>query len=67
MNEERMIEIFSEYEKKFGIWLYSAWDFDSVDWEGLIKEAEKCVQNNMPMTEETRMQYFEQMENGKIY
>lgn len=67
MNEKEMIEIFEEYEKNFNVWLYSAWNFDSVDWIGLAEEAKRCIQNNSPMTEETKMRYFEQLENGKIY
>lgn len=62
-----MMQVFKDYEKKFGVWLYSAWDFDSVDWEGLAAEAEKSIQNGHPMTDDVKYTYFDQLEDGKIY
>ena len=48
------MNVFSKYEKKFGDNLYSAWDFDSVDWIGLAKEAESCISHNQKLTEEQK-------------
>ena len=67
MDNEKMMQIFEDYEAKFGVWLYSAWDFDSVDWKGLAKEAEKCIQDGNPMTDEVTEKFLKQLDDGKIY
>ena len=66
MNEKEMMQVFEEYEKTFGEWLYSAWDFDIVDWVGLAKVAEKCIQQNEPMTDEIKSKYIH-LDDDKIY
>ena len=67
MDKKKMMRIFEAYEETFGEWLYSAWDFELVDWIGLAREAEKCIQRNKPMTEETKNKFFEQFDEGKVY
>ena len=42
--------IFKEYEKKFTLNLYCAWDFDTVDWLGLAKAAEQAIKSGAPLT-----------------
>lgn len=64
---KHMMEVFTEYEKKFGEWLYSAWDFDSVDWDGLVQAAEKSIQDNKPMSDEEKQKFFGEYEDDKVY
>lgn len=64
---KHMMDVFTEYEKKFGEWLYSAWDFNSVDWDGLAELAEKSIENGKPLTDEQKNQFFETFEDGKVY
>lgn len=67
MDGKEIMQIFENYEKSFGEWLYSAWDFESVDWIALAQEAEKCIQQNTAMTDKTKAKFFDQLEQGKVY
>lgn len=67
MDNKKMMRIFEDYESRFGEWLYSAWDFDSVNWKGLAEEAERCIHEGKPMTDEIKEKYFGQLEDDKIY
>lgn len=58
---------FEAYEKKFGEWLYKAWDFSTVDWLGLAKAANTCVISNTPLTDEQRKKFFGEFDEGKVY
>lgn len=64
---KHMMDVFTEYEKKFGEWLYSAWDFNSVDWDGSTELAEKSIESGKPLTDEQKNQFFETFEDGKVY
>ena len=67
MTNKRIMEIFKEYEDKFGEWLYTAWNFDSVDWQGLAAEAEKCIKQNTPMKDKVKQSYLEHFDSDKVY
>lgn len=61
------LHVFKKYEKKFGVNLYCAWDFSSVDWIGLANAAEQSIKNNSPLTDEQKSKYYEQFTEGMIY
>ena len=66
-NAKMVWDIFKEYEAKFGKWLYCAWDFDSVDWEGLAKAAAQSIKNNSPLTDEQiELYHGEKLKEGQI-
>ena len=67
MDSKQIIDIFKRYEEKFGEWLYTAWDFSSVDWQGLATEAEKCIKQNKPLSEQTRQRFAEHFDKDKLY
>lgn len=68
MNEEEMTKIFKEYDRIFGVWLCVGWNLYLVDWEGLAKEAEKCIHQNKPMVEDVRRKFFgPPWEEGNVY
>lgn len=67
MLTEKAWNIFKEYEAKFGVWLYCAWDYDSVDWDGLAKAAEQSIADNSPLTDEQVSKYHGEFEKDKIY
>ena len=64
---DHFMKVFSDYEKKFGENLFSAWDFEDVDWLGLSKEAEQCIKSNSPITDEQKAKFYGQLNEGKVY
>lgn len=60
-------EILDAYEEKFGDQLLSAWDFESVDWKGLLEAAEQSLKTGIPLTDEQKKKYYGQLENGNVY
>ena len=67
MNNQHMIDVFVEYQNKFGEWLYTAWDFSMVKWDELTKMAEESIKNNTPLTEEQKQQCYEQFNSDVVY
>ena len=61
------ITVFDEYEKRFGENLFGAWDFDSVDWVGLAKEAENCIKSNIKLTDDQKEKYYGTLKDKVVY
>ena len=64
---DHFITVFDKYEEKFGENLFSAWDFDSVDWKGLAKEAEKCIKSNIKLTDDQKEKYYGTLKDKAVY
>lgn len=65
---KKMWDTFKSYEAAFGVWLYCAWDFESVDWLGLAEAAEQSIKNKSPLTDEQISVYHGgKFEEGKVY
>lgn len=62
-----IMEIFNEYERRFGENLCVAWDYDAVDWLEYSKIVKKCLDNDVPISEEQKNLFIEHFKPGLIY
>lgn len=62
-----IMDTFKEYEKQFGEWLYTAWDFNAVDWPAFAEEAKKSIDANQPLTDKQKKRYRETFQDGAVY
>ena len=60
-------EIFDAYEEKFDEQLFSAWNFEAVNWKGLAKAAEEALKTGKPLSDEQKKKFYGELEEGKIY
>ena len=66
-SKNHMIEVFTEYENKFNEWLYSAWNFDFVDWDGLVEAAEESINKNKLLSDEQKRKFYGDFTEDVVY